>query len=356
MVKLILHHVWIFLVSGIYGTAIKIRTNQKYGVLIDAGSSSSKLKIYQWNESSDSSQSLNLELIRNTKHKPGISSFVTTSEMSGFPAYLAAIVNEAKSVIPSRMINDTALFLMATAGIRILSEVDARSLIETARRFLSNSNNNPFKYYPGSVRILSGEEEAVFSWITTNYLQNFFGSGNLVLLLGDTSTYVDENSGTTVTVLGGGDPDNCLELLQYFLRTANHDMCWPKPCAIGPIYQPSIGTDIFYAISAFVYAPMVHGSLNNNGRLDIEHLNSTAFEYCQKTNDQYKVVRQIQRNDQYKTNDQYKVVRQIQTNDQYKVVRQIQTNDQYNVVRQIQTNDQCNVLVNWSHDIRDRKQ
>lgn len=103
----------------------------------------------------------------------------------------------------------------------------------------------------------------------------------MYFFLGDTSTYVDKRSGTKVTVLGGGDPDACLDLLQYFLRTANDDMCWPKPCAIGPIYQPSIGTDIFYAVSAFVYAPTVHGSINN-GRLDIEHLNNTAFEYCQK--------------------------------------------------------------------------
>lgn len=59
-------------------------------------------------------------------------------------------------------------------------------------------------------------------------------------------------------------------------------MCYPKPCAIGRTYQPSIGTDHFYAIAAFTYAPNSLNAADQSGILDIDKLNTTAFEYCEK--------------------------------------------------------------------------
>lgn len=86
----------------------------------------------------------------------------------------------------------------------------------------------------------------------------------------------------TVIVRGGGNPQLCLTLLEYFLQSADKDMCYPKPCAIGQTYQPPVGTDIFYAISAFYYAPNALKVLGNSKRLRIEYLNETAHIYCRK--------------------------------------------------------------------------
>jgi hypothetical protein len=54
------------------------------------------------------------------------------------------------------------------------------------------------------------------------------------------------------------------------------------PCAIGQTYQPSLGTDIFFAIAAFTYAPYSLNTVNSSGILNIDLLNTTAFNYCQK--------------------------------------------------------------------------
>lgn len=337
--------------------AIGSITHWKYGVMLDAGSSSSKLKVYKWPQRSSTSEVLKLKLILNEKFRPSISTYVENGQLDQLPTYLAKMVNRAKTIVPSNLHSKSPIFLMATAGLRILTTKHARNLMEASRAFLANSSNNPFEYSPQGVRILSGEEEGVYAWISTNYLMNYFGSNkapskaygilemgggstqivflpdgpllanmfrvriagaiyslyahsylfygqdlmtlrinrylydqdqrvkeivNPCMLTGDNSTYTDEDTAVAVIVRGGGNPPLCLTLLEYFLQSADKDMCYPKPCAIGQTYQPPVGTDIFYAISAFYYAPNALKVLGNSKRLRIEHLNETAHIYCRK--------------------------------------------------------------------------
>ena len=86
----------------------------------------------------------------------------------------------------------------------------------------------------------------------------------------------------SVIIKGSGDPDLCLTILQSFLRSAQSTMCYPKPCTIGNTYQPAVSSQAFYAISAFTYAPKKLKAVENTKQLDIELLNSTAFQYCTK--------------------------------------------------------------------------
>jgi hypothetical protein len=99
-------------------------------------------------------------------------------------------------------------------------------------------------------------------------------------IVGDTKTVIYEGEEKTLT--GEGDPSKCLTIINSFLESAADDMCYPKPCAIGQTYQPSLGTDIFFAIAAFTYAPYSLNTVNSSGILNIDLLNTTAFNYCQK--------------------------------------------------------------------------
>ena len=60
------------------------------------------------------------------------------------------------------------------AGLRLLDENTTRSIIHGVDAALSDVNVSPFLYDDEYVRILSGEEEALFAWITVNYLKHFF--------------------------------------------------------------------------------------------------------------------------------------------------------------------------------------
>jgi apyrase len=66
--------------------------------------------------------------------------------------------------------------LLFIEGLRVLPEDDAGNLMSAIRNVIGNKTLNPFVFNPSNARILSGEEEGVFAWITINYLRNFFGS------------------------------------------------------------------------------------------------------------------------------------------------------------------------------------
>ncbi|XP_060073278.1 ectonucleoside triphosphate diphosphohydrolase 8-like [Ylistrum balloti] len=326
-----------------------------YGVMFDAGSSSSKLKIYKWPTRLSTADAFDMDLIYTQRYKPGISDYV--DHLNDIPTYLEKMLNKAKSLVPSSQHHSTPLFMMATAGLRVLAESDAIALMTSARQYLGNSTINPFTYNQHKVRILSGEEEGAYAWIAANYLRNFFGSNkppsqavgvlemgggstqitfvpdgpilanmfpvrmagvtyylyahsylyygqnymakrirryleeespfetelyNPCMLRGDNVSYSTEE-GVTVIFRGDSNPDKCLEIINSFLQSAAENVCYPKPCAIGQIYQPSLGTDIFFAISAYVYAPTTLRALDPFGRLQIETMNTSAHQYCRMT-------------------------------------------------------------------------
>ena len=62
------------------------------------------------------------------------------------------------------------------AGMRVLMEDDAAEVMDAIDHVMSDRSINPFKYDPLNARILSGEEEGVFAWVTVNYLRGFFAN------------------------------------------------------------------------------------------------------------------------------------------------------------------------------------
>ncbi|XP_022334480.2 ectonucleoside triphosphate diphosphohydrolase 1-like isoform X2 [Crassostrea virginica] len=325
----------------------------QYSVMLDAGSSSTKLRVYSWPERSSTSSTLHITEKYFLRIKPPLSSFQENLEL--LPEYLLNLTSLAQSQVPYYSHNKTHIYLLATAGIRFLKEEKAKSLMDTVRRVLSDKRNHNFKYTERSVRILSGEEEGVFAWITANYHNGFFSSNRSlskavgVLEMGGGSTqitfipdgpllahmfslriagkiynlyshsylnfgkdYMDrrikeyliqqspsaktilnpcslendnynyDNGDTTVIFRGSSSPSECLSIISNFLRHS-YDTCYPKPCAIGSIYQPSIGSDIFYATASFAFIAADLNATDATGRLDIVKLNQTAHDYCSKT-------------------------------------------------------------------------
>ena len=104
--------------------------------------------------------------------------------------YLRPLLAHARDQIPPSLHKDTPIFLLATAGMRLLSpKKQAEILLETCR-FLHRHSD--FKIEGASdvgpcgssVRIITGEEEGLFGWIAVNYLMDGFSG-----LSGDRTTY-----------------------------------------------------------------------------------------------------------------------------------------------------------------------
>ncbi|XP_061166201.1 uncharacterized protein LOC133175090 [Saccostrea echinata] len=326
-----------------------------YGVMIDAGSSGTRVRVYSWPERRSTFSTFNITEVFSQKLKPPLSSF--QDRLDSVPEYMHNLTSIAESKVPSHFHNRSHLYLLATAGLRFLKEEKAKNLMNTVRRVLSDRRINEFIYSERSVRILSGEEEGVFAWITANSHNGFFSAnksltkGFGVLEMGGGSTqitflpegpllahmftlriagriynlyshsylnfgmnymyrrinkylihqssqdtrinnpcalindnYAYDTGDKTVTFRGSGSPSECFSIISSFLKEA-HNTCYPKPCAIGSIYQPSLGSNKFYAIEAYAYVAATLNASDSSGRLDIEKLNKTAYVYCTKTLD-----------------------------------------------------------------------
>lgn len=78
----------------------------------------------------------------------------------------------AKSVLASKESEfaNFPIFLKATAGLRIIPSKKRQRVISTVRKLFANDTYCPFWDETERVRVISGEEEAVYAWAGVNFL------------------------------------------------------------------------------------------------------------------------------------------------------------------------------------------
>lgn len=157
----------------------------RWGVVLDAGSSGTRLHVYRWddparalkNASFESAHSLPVLKTKNRKWtkkmSPGVSSFGDHPQDVG-PGHLQALVQHAVDVVPEHAHPDTPIFLLATAGMRLLPPAQQHALLsEICSYFRQNSRF----YLPDCdlhVQVIPGETEGLYGWIAANYLLGGF--------------------------------------------------------------------------------------------------------------------------------------------------------------------------------------
>lgn len=159
------------------------KSKYRWGVILDAGSSGTRLHIYRWvdparslkHASVDELQSLPKIVTKKKwtkKTRPGISTFGETPERIG--SYLDELVEQALDVIPEEKHADTPIFLMATAGMRLLPPTQQRAvLLETCQYFRENTRFS-LPDCDMHIQVIPGETEGLYGWIAANYLLGGF--------------------------------------------------------------------------------------------------------------------------------------------------------------------------------------
>jgi Golgi apyrase len=108
----------------------------------------------------------------------GISSFAQNPQ--GVSDYLRPFLDYARTHLPPSVEAETPIFLLATAGMRLLTkDQQVEILKETCHFFKTQSNfrvDPPSTAGPcgSSIRIITGEEEGLFGWLSVNYLMDGF--------------------------------------------------------------------------------------------------------------------------------------------------------------------------------------
>ena len=169
-----------------FPTVSKQPPTSNYGIIVDAGSSGSRVMLYQWNmdasrihssEQSSHSTAL-LPVIHKAsendkewqfKQEPGISSFA--SNVHGLKDYLKPPLDFALQRIPKDQHKATPIYLYATAGMRLLPNSSQIEILTTACTFIQQ--NYPFyvSQCEKHFRVISGEMEGIYGWLTVNYLK-----------------------------------------------------------------------------------------------------------------------------------------------------------------------------------------
>lgn len=326
---------------------------KQYGAVLDAGSSSTKVRVYSLEKVPGKIPKVEELFYR--KVKPGISAFKdNVSEITTYISQIMAAISEA---VPAPQLSVTPVFFMATAGLRLLDENATREIVAGVEAAMADTRLNPFVYDEEYVHILSGEEEALFAWITVNYLNHFFedssplpsesyglvelGGGSLqisfipddpiyagkmtiqlggrdydiyahshlsygatlmdkrvleylikenpyasviahpCMLRGDSTNYTFGEK--TIGLVGGGNASLCENILQHYLSPQDTDMCSPRPCSIGQVYQPPVRNRNFFTFGLIYYLAYDLGVLSGPGKLDLLKLQSNVRTYCRET-------------------------------------------------------------------------
>ncbi|XP_020796341.2 ectonucleoside triphosphate diphosphohydrolase 1 isoform X2 [Boleophthalmus pectinirostris] len=167
----------------------------KYGIVLDAGSSHTAMYIYQWPAEKDNNTG-RVEQTNSCKVKgPGISSYASDPKMAA--QSLQVCMKEAEQYVPSERHQETPLYLGATAGMRLLNIENSAASDQVFQAVSESLQKSPFSFQ--GARILSGQEEGAFGWVTVNYLDDRLKQGletTGALDLGGASTQISFISDT----------------------------------------------------------------------------------------------------------------------------------------------------------------
>lgn len=156
----------------------------RYGIIFDAGSSGTRLHIYRWLDSDKARKEAGLKELQSlpvleTKNKwtekihPGISTFGEKPERVG-PDHLESLYNKARKVIPTALEEDTPVFLLATAGMRLLPEKQRNEILRQICSYTRSNTRFQLPDCDAHIQVIPGEVEGLYGWVAANYLLGAF--------------------------------------------------------------------------------------------------------------------------------------------------------------------------------------
>lgn len=161
--------------------------NLKYGIVIDSGSSGSRIQIYKWEDQAQTLNTIQDQTILTSPPKitqekgwtskisPGISTYGGTGKTKKiWTDHYSKLMKFAEDIIPPDKYEETPVYVLATAGMRLLPQKKQKEILKET--CLSLQKNTRF-YLPSCqdfVQIIDGETEGIYGWLSLNYLMGQF--------------------------------------------------------------------------------------------------------------------------------------------------------------------------------------
>ncbi|EGW31719.1 uncharacterized protein SPAPADRAFT_139971 [Spathaspora passalidarum NRRL Y-27907] len=186
----------------------------EYVVMIDAGSTGSRVHVYEFNTCTQPPKLLSeaFEML-----KPGLSSFDT--DTVGAAKSLDPLLKVALEKVPVTKQKCTPIAVKATAGLRLLGETKSNAILAEVRRHLEE--DFPFAVVADDgISIMDGRDEGVYAWVTANYLLGNIGNEKKL----PTAAVFDLGGGSTQVVFEPQDGDLLPEGEQKYKFTFGDDV------------------------------------------------------------------------------------------------------------------------------------
>ncbi|ODV61560.1 apyrase ASCRUDRAFT_75552 [Ascoidea rubescens DSM 1968] len=211
----------------------------RYGIVIDSGSSGSRLQIFKWEDPLYTKiHSINESILSsipqvvqesdwNKKTSPGLSTF-NNNYKKIWSKHLKSLIKFAESKIPKEKIPETPIFLQATAGMRLLPEKSQLKILETVCKSLKEKSDFLVTNCQEQIQIINGEQEGIYGWIGLNYLLSNFNNYNSLNKSHFSYGFMDMGGASTQIAFV---PSNASDLINHkddlskvFLRNVNGDL------------------------------------------------------------------------------------------------------------------------------------
>jgi guanosine-diphosphatase len=138
----------------------------QYALMIDAGSTGSRIHVYKFNNCGPSPK---YEYETFIQKNPGLSSYAGRPDAAA--QSLDSLLDVALRTVPESLHSCTPVAVKATAGLRLLGVSQAAEILDAVQRRLSTVYPFPLASRDPVV-IMDGRDEGVFAWVTANYLMD----------------------------------------------------------------------------------------------------------------------------------------------------------------------------------------
>ncbi|RMZ79162.1 hypothetical protein DV738_g3423, partial [Chaetothyriales sp. CBS 135597] len=153
----------------------------RYGIVLDAGSSGTRSYVYRWLRNDLARQSGGRTRLPGIKTKDkwtkkvhvGLSTYGETPHLVG-EDHLKPLIDDALTHVPPSLVSETPVFLLATAGMRLLPERQQRGVLDAVCSYLQRKTRLLIQDCDLHIQVIPGATEGLYGWIAANYLVGGF--------------------------------------------------------------------------------------------------------------------------------------------------------------------------------------